>query len=176
MDFCDHFLDCGNAERAAKLAGYADKTAKKKAAYILRKPHVAAFLKAQVEKRWEEERMGNSEILGRLARIARFDPRKLVNDDGSFKPLHELDAATANALREFKTELILGKEGGDLGIAVRNYKFPDPIAALRTLAQINQLLQPETAHVQIFMDLDSRMDAARRRQREANEKKVVSEQ
>ena len=175
LDFCDHFLRCGNVTQAAILAGYAESTADKKGWAIVRKERVAKFLKDQIERRWNDERMEVPEILARLARLARFDARKLVNEDGTYKSLADLDESTAAGLRAFETDLIL-KEGGDIGLATRKYKFADTHAALRTLAQTAQLLSPEIGQVNVFINMGNRMDAARKRRLARRDEKVVSEQ
>jgi phage terminase small subunit len=176
-----HYVQIGNAVKAAIAAGYAPKSAEKNASTILKRPHVAAFLAQQVQAKFEEEAMGQAEIRARLARIARFDPRKLANEDGTFKSLNELDAETAEGLRGFETELIFREtaDGNDaIPLATRKYKFADKLQALRTLAQIEQMLTPEQAHVNIFIDMDARMDQARKRHQEKleREEKVVSDQ
>jgi phage terminase small subunit len=174
LEFCSEYLKCGKASTAALAAGYSEKYANN-AHRLLRKPTVAAFLKEQVSKRFDEERMENGEILARLARLARLDPRKIFNEDGSHKLPHEMDEATAACVRAFETELSFTEDGAP-PVATRKVKLADPLPALRTLAQVNQLLTQDTKQINVFIDLDARMDAARKRLSNQRDEKVVSEQ
>lgn len=74
-------------------------------------------------------------VLKEAARIALFDPRKLLNDDGTPKGLHELDDDTAAAiagldvLEEFEGS---GQDRVQVGV-VKKYKIADKNAALEKL-------------------------------------------
>jgi phage terminase small subunit len=181
-EFCLAYLRLGTCAPAMKEAGYAPSVIKSTAHKMLHKPHIAAFLRAQIEARFEQEKMSNAEIIARLARIARFDPRQLFKEDGSLKLPNELDEATAANLRSFELELQFHEDGAPPTL-VKKVKTGDPVVALRTLAQIQKLLQPDAHQLNVFIDLDARMDAAAKRVREARERarlatdvKVVSEQ
>ena len=184
LDFCSAYMRLGKVAPAMAEAGYSKNSADKNGHRLLRQPAVAAMLRHLVDKRFEEEAMSENEIIARMARIARFDPRQLANEDGTFKSLDELDEATAAGIRGFETDLILGREGQDengqgaVAIATRKYKFADPLPALRTLAQVKGMLSEGNQTLNVFVDLDSRMDAARKRRDEQRTKKlnVVSEQ
>ena len=62
----------------------------------------------------------------------------------------------------------------------RKVKLADPVPALRLLAQINQLISPDSHQLNIFVNLDSRLDAANQRRAAAEAQiekdKIVSEQ
>jgi phage terminase small subunit len=183
IEFCAAYVTHGKAEKAAIEAGYSEKYAKN-AYRLLRKENVAAFIKQRILERFDAERMENGEILARLARLARFDPRQLQNEDGTYKALSELDEATAYGLRGMETDLILGQEAEDqagqgaVALATRKYKFSDPLPALKVLAQVGHLLDTGNQQISVFIDLDSRLDAARRRKALANQNdpNVVSDQ
>jgi phage terminase small subunit len=66
-----------------------------------------------------------------IARDIRFDPARLVHEDGRPKQLHELDPDTRLALRGFKMEPVkrrAGKGRQVIGYKVE-WKFPEKIAA-----------------------------------------------
>jgi hypothetical protein len=184
-EFCIEYFKLGfsQLEKAALLAGYAPTTAKSKCYQIINKPAVKAFLKKMIEDSMEEERMSNAEILARIARLARVDPRKLKNEDGTYKKIHELDEATAYCIRSFKTTTEFPEDGAPPEV-VTEVKLADPLPALRTMAQINQLLSPDVGTLNVFIDLDARMDRARERVKEqkkltkagAEDARIVSEQ
>jgi phage terminase small subunit len=179
LDFVDHYLRHGNLTKAARDAGYSDKVANKRAAYILRRPRVATFIKQQLEQRWKLDAMGVDEIQARLAWLARMDPAKIKNEDGSYKEFHEIDEATRFCIRSWKDELKFDADGAP-PTAIREVKMTDPMPALRTLAQINQLLAPDVHQLNVFLELDERADAARKRvlelRKSQEEAKVVSNQ
>ena len=186
MDFCSAYMRLGKVAPAMIEAGYSKRSADKNGAALMRQPAVAAMLRHLVDKRFEEEAMSENEIIARTARIARFDPRQLANEDGTFKSLDQLDEATAAGIRGFETDLIIGNQAenqegeGAVAIATRKYKFADPLPALRTLAQMKGMLSEGAQVMNVFVDMDSRLDAARRRkdadQAKRIDSKVVSEQ
>jgi len=94
----EYLLDL-NGTRAAAAAGYSSKSASVAASRMLRKVKVQALLK-----QWMEERLDLSadRVLQEIAKIAFFDLRKLVNQDGSLKNINELDADTVAAIAGFE--------------------------------------------------------------------------
>ena len=76
-------------------------------------------------------------VIREMARIAFFDPRKLLNDDGTPKGLHELDDSTAAAiagldvLEEFEGS---GQDRVQVGV-VKKYKIADKKGMLDTLVR-----------------------------------------
>lgn len=79
----------------------------------------------------EESQVELTRVLRELARISFFDPRRLLDEDGSPKPLSELDDDTAAAIAGMKVRTIKGK-GGDTSV-VTEYKLPDKGANLDRL-------------------------------------------
>jgi hypothetical protein len=65
---------------------------------MLRKAHIARLIKERTQKRLEAAKLEADEVILSAARVLRFDPRKLVDEKGKPKKLHELDEATALAL------------------------------------------------------------------------------
>ncbi len=162
IEFAMFYLQSGNEVQAAREAGYSKDTAEKKAYAILRHPKVAAFVKDQLEKQFNDERMQVPEVLARLARIARVDPRNFFDADGNYKKIAELDAATAYCIRGWEDQLSFTTDGAPPEMT-RKIKIADPLPALRTIAQVNQLLAPEYHTTNVFIDMDTRADAARKR-------------
>ena len=169
--FAMFYLQSGNEMQAAIEAGYSEKTAAKKAYAMLRRPQVIAFLKEQLELRFNGDRMQVPEILARLAWLARGDKRKLFNPDGSYKPIAELDEQTAFCVAGWEDELKFNADGAPPEMT-RKVKWRDPHAPLRTLAQVSQLLAAETTHVNVFIDLADRLDAASKRLTQQRKKNV----
>ena len=75
--FVEYYLQHFNATRAAKQAGYSDKTAFAIGHENLRKPKIAAL----INKRMSETAMGTDEVLFRLAKMARSTMADVVDID-----------------------------------------------------------------------------------------------
>jgi phage terminase small subunit len=172
----EYIKNGGKTEAAALAAGYSPSTAKSKCYQIINKPEVKAFMRQLLEAAWDEERMEVKEILARLARIARIDPRSFFNEDGTVKNPSELTEAQAYALRGFQhTTEQFGSGEESKFKEFKSIKMADPLPALRTLAQISQLLAPDQTQINIFMDLDARMDQAKRRLQKREDKPQIED-
>lgn len=81
-------------------------------------------------------------IVQETARIAFFDMRNLVDDDGNAIPLQELDEDTARALNGMDIEELYADKGKDREAVVRvkKYKHVQKMEALRLLAQWKKML------------------------------------
>lgn len=155
-----------NGTRAAIAAGYSPKTANVQASEILQKPDVKARIRALTEEAFQDAGMSAAEVLGRLAHVARFDVRKLYDaETGEAKQIKDLDEATAAAIVSFETELLIGKEGGNLWVATRKIKAADKIAALKILAEHHGLIGSDASQAAgaLVDALADRMEAARQR-------------
>jgi len=96
--FVDEWLVDMNGTRAAIAAGYAPKHAKRTAHEVMQRPQVLAAIQAAQQARAKRTEITADRVLIELGRVAFFDPRKLLNADGSPKPINELDDDTAAAL------------------------------------------------------------------------------
>ena len=160
----EYIKNGGKTEEAALKAGYAPSTAKSKCYQIINKPEVKAFMRETINAALADERMEVNEILARAARIARIDPRAYFNEDGSVKSPTELTEQQAFALRAFEVSVEEFGSGENAKFKeTKKIKLADPLPALRMLAQIAQLLQPDVGQLNVFIDLDARMDKARSR-------------
>lgn len=78
--FIDNYIICLNGAKAARLAGYSEATAKEIAYENLTKPHI----RAAVEKRLGDIKMGANEVLARLGSQASNEASEYlrVSEDG----------------------------------------------------------------------------------------------
>jgi phage terminase small subunit len=171
LDFVIAYLNCGNASEAARRIGVPEGRAGVRGFQILHRPNVAAFVRKQLDEKWERARMQVPEILGRLAWIARGDPRRFFKPDGTYKPIAELSEEDAACIRGWEDELRFDADGAPPTMT-RRIKFADPLPALRTLAQVAQLLAPEHHTTNVFIGLDARLDAATRRVEQARNRGI----
>ena len=96
--FVREYLVDLNATQAAIRAGYSAKRADAIGHENLRKPEIADAVSAAMKVREKRTGITADRVLLELARIAFFDPRQLLNPDGSPKPINELDDDTAAAV------------------------------------------------------------------------------
>lgn len=87
---------CGT--KAAIRAGYAERSAKKIAHELLQKPEIQEQLQVAMAARARRVDVTADRVLQELARVAFFDPRRLLRPDGTPIPVNELDDETAAAL------------------------------------------------------------------------------
>lgn len=86
--FVEHYLQCWNASRAARLAGYSEKTAYSQGARLLKNVEVQAAISARLD----ELKMSADEVLLRLA-----DQARATMDDFLDPERGEVDLARAAA-------------------------------------------------------------------------------
>lgn len=110
--FVAEYLKDGNAGRSARAAGYSAKSAQAQASQLLANPKVREVLAAKHQKRCEKLDFSAEKVLEGLAKLAFFDIRKLYNEDGSLKPITELDDQTANAICGIEVEEAYQHFGG----------------------------------------------------------------
>ena len=135
----EHAIDM-NATAAAKRAGYSAKTAGWIGPQLLAKTHIAAAIAEKRADRSERTGITADRVLQELARVAFFDPRKAFNDDGSMKPLSELDDDTAATIAGLDLAEIRDSEGQPIGV-LKKIKIADKLVALDKLARHLGLLQ-----------------------------------
>jgi phage terminase small subunit len=96
--FVDEYLTDLNATQAAIRAGYSAKTASEQAYDLLRKPQIQELISERQQDRKQRTEITQDRVLQELARLAFLDIRRAFNDDGSLKPINELDDDTAAAI------------------------------------------------------------------------------
>lgn len=108
----EYFLDW-NATRAARRAGYNEKTAGSVGARLLKDAQVAHLiaekrteLTERTHKAVEDMVLTPAKALLANARIATFDIRKLFDEDGRRIPIHKLDDDTAAAIVGYEDTLV----------------------------------------------------------------------
>jgi phage terminase small subunit len=119
-----------NGRRAAIAAGYSPASADQTASRLIRTAKVREEIEAHraevIAKVKEETGLTLERVLGQIARGVFFDARKLLDPDGSPKPIGELDDDTAMAVAGLDVqELRLGGEDSDGRATVKKYKLAD---------------------------------------------------
>ena len=135
----EHAIDL-NATQAAIRAGYSKRTAKEQATRLLSNVHVAAAIAEGRAARSERVGITADRVLQELARVAFLDVRKLLHDDGSMKPISELDDDTRAAIAGLELSEIRDEDGKPIGV-LKKIKIADKLVALDKLARNFGLLQ-----------------------------------
>lgn len=145
MIFCEEYLSCGSATKAATIAGYSEKNAAKIGSQNLQKKPIKDYLDKRLKQIAKKLMINPDKIAVELSKIGFFDIRKLYNADGALKPVHEWDEGSAAAVMgvesyEEKTEA--GEETIVVGVN-RKVKIADKRAALVDLAKMLGYFAPE---------------------------------
>lgn len=146
--FVAEYLIDLNATGAARRAGYSEKTANEQGSRLLANASVAAAIEAARAKQAAKLEITAERVLRELARIGFSDPRKLYRDDGSLKPITELDDDTAatiaqvEVLEEFAGR---GDEREQIGWT-KKLKHWDKVAALDKLGKHLKLFTEKHEH------------------------------
>lgn len=104
LRFIDEYLVDLNATQAAIRAGYSKRTASEQGYALLRNPQVAPAIEAKRKELAHATGVTRERVIQELAGIAFFDVRKLFNEAGAMKPIHDLDDETARAIASIEIE------------------------------------------------------------------------
>lgn len=150
--FVDEYLIHLDPCRAALSAGYSQTIAKSKAYQWVSnskvKPHVYAAIQAKMDSRSKHAGITQERVLQELSRLAFLDIRKAFKEDGSLRPLHELDDDTAAAIAGMEV-VEIGGDGEAIGVT-KKIKLSDKKGALELVMRHMGMFQPK-GHA----DLDS---------------------
>ncbi len=132
--FVQLYLIEPNATKAYQIAyGVSEQQANKSGPRLLVNVGIAQEIKERQEKRAAKMDLTAEKVLKELSKIAFFDPRKLFDEEGRPKPIHELDDDTVGAiagldvLEEYNGT---GKDREFVGY-VKKYKVSDKNSALQ---------------------------------------------
>lgn len=149
-EFVAEYLIHFNATKAAAAIGFPKEHAKMNGYRMMQKPEVRAAIKAAQDERLERLKMTADEVLIGLARVARFDVRKLYREDGSLIPVHELDDETAMAIAGIDVDVRHEQNGDDEPVMVetRKIKASDRMKALESLGRVHGLFEKDNKQQQ----------------------------
>lgn len=88
----------GNATKAAVLAGYSEKSARRIGTRLSAKVHIQAAIAERQVKRADQADIDAVRVLKELARIGLSDPRELFTEQGELKPITEWSDDMARAV------------------------------------------------------------------------------
>lgn len=140
--FVRQYLVDQNATQAAIRAGYSAKTAASQGERLLRNAEIRAAVAAGQASLAERVGITAERVLRERARIAFFDPRKLLDEDGNPKPLQDLDDDAAAAIAGLDVVQMMGGDAtpGVMSL-VKKYKLAakdTSLAALEKYLGLNE--------------------------------------
>lgn len=138
--FVSEYLVDGNATQAAIRAGYSAKTAGSIGEENLKKPEIAAEIKAALERRNQRVEVKADDVLRELLRLAMVDIGEAYDENNNLKKLHDMPPGVRRSIAQIETHYIGGGEDG--AIEVKKVKFNDKTKALELLGK----------HLKLFTD------------------------
>lgn len=106
--FCREYLIDLNATQAAIRAGYSKKTAEWQGPQLLTKTHVSAAIQEGIKKRSDRTETTADMVVAQLVRFSFSDIRKIFNESGSLKSIHDLPDDVAAAVMSIEVVEKLG--------------------------------------------------------------------
>jgi len=162
--FVKEYLIDQNATRAAIAAGYSEKTAEVQGSRLLSDAKVRAEVDAANDKVNAKLDLTVERVKQEIARLAFYDPAAFWNENGTAKPIHEIDEDARRAIAGFETAELFEGNGEDRGLAgyVKKFKLADKNRALETAARHLKMLV-DKVEVTGAEALVARLQAARTR-------------
>lgn len=140
--FCDEYLVDNNGKRAAIAAGYSKKTAEVCASKMLRIPKLAAYIAQKTAKKCEKLEITAERVMQEIAKLAFYDVRKLVDDNGKLLPFSKIDDNTAAAIGGID---IVTRGNSEISVGeITKVKLSDKTKSLELLARHLKLLTDKT--------------------------------
>lgn len=131
--FVDEYLVDLNGTQAAIRAGYAPGSAFVAASRLLSNDKVAAAIAERRKEREKRTQITQDRVLQELYRLAFVDIRRYFNEDGTAKPLHELDDDAAAALAGFEVAEINAAPGSPPVGVTKKFKLTEKKGSIELL-------------------------------------------
>lgn len=132
--FVEEYLTDLNATQAAIRAGYSKKTAGWIGPQLIGKSHISDAISARRDALSKKINVTHERILTEMARLAFFDIRNMMDDEGKPIPIYKLSDDAAAAINGIDIVTVGNTEVG-IG-QIMKYKIPDKNKALENLAKI----------------------------------------
>jgi phage terminase small subunit len=140
--FIKEFLIDQNATRAAKAAGFSPKTAHSQGQRLLKNAEVRSEIDSENEKANSKLDLTVDRVKLEIARLAFYDPAAFWNENGSAKPIHEIDEDSRRALSGFEMAELFEGAGEDRAMVgyVKKFKLASKDRALELAARHLKML------------------------------------
>ena len=178
--FCQTLIELGNATAAYKKAYDCGKmkaeTINSKASLLQKKGKVRARLEKLREDLFERHEATVDKIIHEYGKIIFVDHRKLFNEDGTIKAIHDIDEATLGALGSIEVEEIYTGKGKERTLSgrIKKIKLLDRKGALDSMSRIRGIFQ-DRVH-QTTEEYESMVDRLHREEQEKAAKEKLSQE
>lgn len=109
--FCAEYIKDQNAARAARDAGYSEKTAREMGYALLTKPHIKKKVTQLLEEQKARVLLSADEILLGIKQLAVSDIRRLFDDQGCILPMKEWPDDVAVCVSSIEVEELFAGRG-----------------------------------------------------------------
>ena len=130
-DFCEYYLQTGNAAEAARLAGYSEKTARVIGPENLSKPVIKNAIDKAIAERSRRTGINQDRVIQEIAKLAFLNPIDVIDmDEATIKG--EANRDDTACIASVKVKVIPGEDGN---ITEREVKTYDKLKALELLGK-----------------------------------------
>ena len=162
-DFCRHYARHGVAARAAREAGLSETNPGRMLAEREIRMRIGEIRRIY----WGPHIIEAKEVMERLSRIIRFDPKDLFDENGRPLPLSDIPDEVRESIASIKHTT---ERDGDDHVELREFKIADKLAALQMAMKHHKLLGADN-EITVNIGMLGKMDKARERVRAMREKK-----
>lgn len=140
--FIKEYLIDQNATRAAIAAGYSEKSAKVTGSRLLTNANIRSRIETGNDKVNAGLDLTVERVRLEIARLAYYDPGAFWNQDGTAKPIHEIDEDSRRAIAGFETAELFEGNGEERSLAgyIKKFKLADKGRALELAARHLKML------------------------------------
>lgn len=144
--FVAEYLIDLNASQAAERAGYSKKTAYSQGERLLKNAEITKAVSDGKAKQLEAADLSAVRVLEELRRLAFSDVRRLFDERGNLKPLHQLTAEDSACISSLEVIIKNAQAGDGHTDTVHKLKVWDKTRSLEMLAKHFGLLIEQVAH------------------------------
>lgn len=124
-----------NGTKAAKSAGYSEKTARFQASHLLTKPNIQQEITRLMAERSRRVEITADRVVERLYKLCFYDVRKLFDEKGNLLPIYKLDDDTAPAIIGFTVASEWRRGKRQFSEQSENIRLANPLASLKLLGR-----------------------------------------
>jgi len=163
--FVSSYLKDLNATSAAIAAGYSPKTAYSQGQRLLKHVEISTEIQQKLAKMFGNFEVTEQKVIQEMARIAFSDTRKIFDQDGQLKPIHELDDDTAAVIAGIEHEKLFehfGKVQAKHVGTTTKVKLNNKNQALEMLGKYLKLFNDAGTNIQVNISLAGMISERRR--------------
>jgi len=151
--FIAEYLKDFNATRAAKAAGYSEKTAHVTGHKLLNKGNIKEQVNAKCKEILDQSNEAAARIIKEYERLAFADMKDFVENSGDHVVVRNLEDVDGRIIQSIESHPVVNNRDGIVGHAVK-IKLHDKKGALDALAKYRKLLSDTEVKTEIHIHID----------------------